>query len=409
MASSGCARAKPHEDEATSGSKLRLVFKHQPMWGDPAVLRETLATFERAHPEIELATEVLPNASEVLHQYFLTALGAKSRDFDVFVADVVWIPEFAHAGWIADVSDAFPPASLKRELVEGAAEAVIVDGRTYAVPWYVDVGILYYRTDLVASPPRTYDELVRQAQAARAKDPSLTGFVWQGRQYEGLVCNAFESIWGHGGQEPKGGRIELDTPAARAGLGYLRELVTDGTSPRSVASSTEEETRRAFQEGHAVFMRNWPYAYTEMQREGSPIRGKFGFTTLPTVSGEPGHGALGGWQLALNAQTPPEKHAAAIDLIRHLTSAETNVTFAIAYGRNPPRLAAYRDPRLMREAPFIAQLYPAISRAWPRPITPYYNMMSDVLQSEFSAVVSGVRPADVALPRAQRLVDRITR
>ncbi|AKU98610.1 Maltose/maltodextrin ABC transporter, substrate binding periplasmic protein MalE [Labilithrix luteola] len=409
MACGGCERAKTEEATVTNGAKLRLVFKHQPMWGDPTILRDRLAAFERAHPEVVLATEVLPNASEVLHQYFLTALEAKSRDFDVFVTDVVWIPEFSHAGWIADVSDVFPPASLKQDFIEGAAQAVIVDGRTFAVPWYVDVGILYYRSDLVSAPPRTYDELVREARAARQKDPSLAGFVWQGRQYEGLVCNAFESIWGHGGEVSKGGLVELDTPAARAGLGFLRELITNGTSPRSVTSSTEEETRRAFQEGHAVFMRNWPYAYTELQKEGSPVRGKVGFTTLPTVSGAPGHGALGGWQLALNAQTPPEKRAIAIDLIRHLTSLEANVTFAIAYGRNPPRLAAYQDARLVHEAPFIAQLFPAVSRAWPRPVTPYYNMMSDVLQSEFSAVVSGVRPADVALPRAQKLIDRITR
>jgi len=410
LALTGCRKGDaPGAEPARPAGKLRLVFKYQPLWGDAGPFRELIASYERAHPDVEVVTESLPNSSDVLHQFYLTALEGQARDFDVFIVDTIWVPEFARAGWIADLSQAFPPRTIQKDFLPGPAEAVQVDGKTYAVPWYSDVGLLYYRTDLVPRAPKTYAELIQFTKDAQAKQPGLQGYLWQGRQYEGIVVNGYESIWGHGGKtlSPEG-RLLIDTREARAGLATLRSLVTSGVSPTSVTSGAEEEARRVFQEGRAVFMRNWPYAWAETQREGSVVQGKVGFAPLPTVSGEPGHGALGGYQLALNVHTPAYKKQAAIDLIAHLTSPESSVALALANGRIPTRRAVYQDPRLKAGAPFIASLLPVLEAARPRPVTPYYILISDVLQSEFSAVVSGVREPAVALRRAQKLVDHIT-
>lgn len=402
----GCRRDK--QTPAAAGGKIPLVFKYQPL-GDPVAFREMLADFERKNPDISLTTEALPNSSDVAHQFFLTSLEGGADDFDVLVVDVVWVPEFARAGWIADLSGAFPPERLREEFLSGPVEAVVVGGRTYAVPWYVDVGVLYYRKDLVPRAPRTYAELQQFAREAKEKNPLLHGYVWQGRQYEGLNCNVFEAIWGHGGRVlDEQGRLALDTEEARAGLAYLRGLIQSGISPPGVTSAAEEETRRVFQAGQAVFMRNWPYAWEEAQRLDSPIRGKVGVTALPTVSGEPGWGTLGGWQLAVNAHVSEERKRAAERLIAHLTSPEANVAMALHYGRNPPRPAVYKDPRLVERVPFIASLLGMVERARPRPVTPYYNLLSDVLQSEFSAAIAGIRSPETALKQAQRQVDHLT-
>lgn len=407
LISVAACRSADHGDASTSGGdRRRIVFKYQPMWGDPTPFRERIRAFERDN-DVEVALEALPNASEITRQYLVTALGGKTRDVDVFVADVVWIPEFARAGWIRDLSRDFPPEILQRDFVRGATEAVVVDGATFAVPWYIDVGILYYRKDLVPRAPRTYDELARFARDARQAHPELQGYVWQGRQYEGLVCNAFEAIWGYGGDTTKDGHVVVDSPEARRALGMLRGFIDDGTSPRSVTSAAEEESRRTFERGQAVFMRNWPYAWNELEKEGSNVRGKVGTAPLPTEDGSPGSGALGGWQLAINAYAAPEKADLAVKLVAALTSLAANVDMAVTYARNPARSAAYDDPRLRAQAPFIASLREAALHARPRPVTPYYGMMSDVLQGELSAIVAGVRPPDVALARAQKLVDRI--
>lgn len=406
-ASAASCRRQESAPEAPGG-RTRIVFKHQPLWGDPAPFRELLARFQRENPDVELVTELIPNASDLAHQFFLTSLEAGATDFDVLVADVVWVPEFARAGWVADISEAFPPGKLRQDFLPGPVEAAILDGRTYAVPWYVDVGVLYYRTDLVPRAPRTYEELQRFARDAMASHPGVNGYVWQGRQYEGLNCNVYEAIWGHGGESMQGERVVLESEPARQALAYLRGLLESGVSPPSVTSMGEEEARRMFQEGRAVFMRNWPYAWSEAQRPDSPIRGKVGMTALPTVSGEPGPGTLGGWQLAVNAHVSEARRHAAERLIAHLTSPEANLVLALHYARNPPRRAVYEDPRLVSADPFIARLRGMVERARPRPVTPYYLLISDVLQSEFSAAVAGLRSPEEALKRAQKQVDHLT-
>lgn len=402
VATAGC------KDAPGRAAPDRLVFKLQPLGGDPRVFEGLIDAFRRDNPEVTVVTELLPNSSDVTHQYFLTALEGGATDFDVLVADVVWVPELARAGWIADLSTEFPPDELRRDFWPGIAQAVIYDGKTFAVPWYADAGLLYFRTDLVPRAPKTYAELLQVARDARSKDPSLRGYVWQGRQYEGLVCVVFEAIWGHGGRTQDGERLLVQTPESAAALEYLRAQIKEGIAPHSVLSMAEEEARRTFQDGRAVFMRNWPYAYGEAQKEGSPIRGKVDFAPLPTIDGTPGAGTLGGWQLAVNAHSSPSKRRIAARLIAHLTSAESNLKMALAYGRNPPRRALYDDPRLLEAAPFIARLKPIVEHARPRPVTPYYSLLSDVLQSEFSAAVADVRPVDESLARIQRRVDQIT-
>lgn len=391
--------------ESAPAAKTRLVFRYQPLGPDPEPLRALVAAFER-ETGFEVALQALPNAADLAHQLLVTSLGAGGEDLDVFVLDVVWVAELARAGWLADVSGAFPPARVRADFLGGAAAAVVQGERTFAVPWYVDVGLLYYRTDLVPEPPRTYAALAAAIRAAQARSPGIAGYLWQGRQYEGLSCVFFEALWGHGGAALEGERLRLDTAEARAALSWLRGLVAEGLSPPWVATAAEEEARRAFQEGRAAFMRNWPYAWPLLQEPASPVRGRVGVAPLPGAQG-PSPGALGGWQLGISSGAPPARRAAAERLVAHLTSPEANAVLAIAYGRNPARRTAYDDARVRGEAPFIAALLPRVEDARPRPVTPYYMLAADALQGELSAAVSGLRPPTEALARAQAQLDAI--
>jgi multiple sugar transport system substrate-binding protein len=226
----------------------------------------------------------------------------------------------------------------------------------------------------------------------RAVHPELAGFLWQGRQSEGLVCNVEESIWGHGGKPERA-------------LESLRGFLRDGTSPTSVLSASEEDSRREFMTGKALFMRNWPYAWDEAEKRGSTIRGKVGIAPLPTETGEPGPGALGGWDLVVRAGLAPAKRDAAVELVRFLTAPPAERLLAERYGRNPPRTALYEDPQLVLSAPHVVALLPFLQRARARPRTPYYSLLSDTLQSEFSAAVSQVRPVTLALLRIRAKAD----
>lgn len=395
-------------DGPAPGSTV-IVFKHGKLFGDPAPLRALLDEFERLHPGILVRDETLPAGSDEQHQFYAINLQANSPAFDVLAVDVIWVAEFAHAGWLHELALELPPQE-RGAFFPGPIEAVTYRGRVYAVPWFVDAGLLYYRKDLLekhAFPvPRTWDELARTAQAVMAREPGIAGFVWQGKQYEGLVCNALEYVWSNGGEVLSGGRIVLDTPRNRQALTFMADLVHRyGVTPASVTTATEEPSRHVFGQGRALFLRNWPYAWRLFQDPRSRVYGKVGVTMLPHFEGGAPAATLGGWQLAVNRHSRyPE---AGRKLVRYLTSAPAQKRLALAYGFQPARAALYLDPELLAAQPFLATLERVFAAARPRPVTPYYVRVSQVLQSELSAIVAGIKTPEAALAASERKLREI--
>lgn len=387
--------------------KVRVVFKHMRLYGDPTVLEQVFRDFEEKNPGVQVVSETLPNDSDLQHQFFVTNLEGRANEFDVMNLDIVWVPEFARAGWLVDLSERLAPEAVRKDFFPGPAEAVTYGGKTWAVPWFADSGLLYWRQDLLdkygLSPPKSWAELEAAARTVleNEKDPSLKGFVWQGRQYEGLVCAALEVLWGFGADViDANGQVVLDRPEAVAALDFLRRLLTSGVSPPQTTSADEEVARNLFGEGKAVFMRNWPYAISMFEREGSRVKGKFGYGPVPALPGRIGNGTLGGWQLAINRQTPPWKQEAAWKLIAHMVSPEVQRKLSPAYGSKPSLTRLYEDPEYLEVEPLARSLFPIFNTARPRPVTPYYLMLSQILQSEFSAAISGISTPEKSMKSA---------
>ncbi len=402
----GCRR---NGGPAGSSGAVTVVFKHGKIAGDAALFRRLLDRFERDHPGVRVRDETLPASTDEQHQFYAINLEGRSADFDVLSLDVIWVQEFARAGWLRDVS-ALLPENERKDFLPGPVRAVTYGGRAYAVPWYVDAGVLYYRSDLLRkygrAVPTTWAGLVATARAITGREPGLYGFLWQGKQYEGLVCNVLEYIWGNGGEVLRNGKPVLTEPQDIEALRFMRSLIADhGVSPPLVTTATEEPTRHLFGSGRAVFLRNWPYAWNIFERPGSPVRGRVGVAPLPSFKGHPSASTLGGWQLGVNRFSRHPREAE--ELVRYLTAPAAQKTLALTVGYKPSRRALYRDPDLLREQPFIASLYGILLRARPRPVTPYYMMITQVLQPEFSAVLAGIRTPRAALESAQRQIEHI--
>jgi multiple sugar transport system substrate-binding protein len=390
VALAGCGRPAPRGGDTT------LVFKHGKLFGDPRVLRGLLDEFEREHPGMRVREETLPSSSDEQYQFYAINLQARADVFDVLAVDIVWVAGFARAGWLKPLPD-------EGGFFRGPMEAVTWRGTVYALPWFVDAGLLYYRRDLVEKPPEHWHELVRLARELR-----LHGFVWQGKQYEGLVCNALEYLHSNGGAVLEGERAVLASPQNREALAFMADLVHRyRVTPASVTTLTEEPSRHVFGQGRAAFLRNWPYAWRLFQDPASRVHGKVAVAELPRFPGGRSAPTLGGWQLAVNAASRyPD---AAERLVRFMTAAPAQKRLAIAYGFQPSRAALYRDPELLAAQPFLGTLERVFAAARPRPVTPQYVRVSQVLQAELSAAVSGLRTADQALARAQRGVEEILR
>jgi multiple sugar transport system substrate-binding protein len=373
------------------------------------LLRRQLARFARAYPDLRVELRSTPDAADQRHQLYVQWLNAHVAEPDVLQLDVVWTPEFAAAGWIlpiepasADASDFFP-ATLAAHRWEG---------RLHAVPWFVDVGMLYWRTDLLAGPPATLEELAAAASSARGGDVPY-GFVWQGARYEGLVTVFLEVLGAYGGKIlDEAGRVAVaDDPGVRA-LRFLTSAIHGaGFVPPDVLGWQEEQTRFAFQNGRAVFMRNWPYAYPLMDApDESAVAGRFSVAPMPGAPGGAPTAALGGAALALNARS---RHPdVARRLIEYLTRPEQMLERAEVLGHYPPRVSLYDDPRLAAALPIPpADAAAVLQRALPRPAVPVYSELSGILQLWLHRALSGQREPAEALAEAalemRRLLERV--
>lgn len=400
----GCFRPGNDKDSLTV-----IVFKHGKIAGDPKILREIIHRFEKENPGIKVRDETLPSSTDEQHQFYVINLEGKSTDFDLLSMDVIWAPEFARAGWLRELSHLIPEKE-REDFFPGPMKAVTYQEKIYAIPWYIDAGLLYYRKDLLKKydliPPETWQDLVRVARLITEREPGLYGFIWQGKQYEGLNCNVLEYIWGNGGGILKNGRSVINSPENIEALKFMRDLIVKyKITPPMVTTAIEEPTRHIFGNGRAVFMRNWPYAWNIFEKEGSPVRGKVGVSVLPSFPGKVSASTLGGWQLGINRYS---KHPEAAEkLIAFLTSPEIQKELALTIGYKPTRKSLYNDPDLTREQPFIVNLYDVFMKARPRPVSPYYMMISQVIQPEFSAALSGIKTPEEALDSAHRQISFI--
>jgi multiple sugar transport system substrate-binding protein len=341
-------------------------------------------------------------------------LQARLPSPDVFLMDVAWLSQFASSGWLEPLSpylgkdgcpgaDAFFPRMI---------EAVDTQkGHISALPLYVDGGLLYYRKDLLEKyglpgPPPTWERLLRDSETVqrgeRRSRPGFRAFVWQGAQYEGLVCNFLEFAGPSGGIRVENGELVVDTRQNRKALRFMHALVRHGVSPpNTYTEMREEETRSFFQEGLALYERNWPYAWPLHESPGSPVRGKTGVAPLPGWGeGDGGAACLGGWHAGISAFSDAKPESARF--LCFLASYGTQKELALALGWNPGRRDVYEAPELLERNPHLPSLRAVFEGARPRPLLPYYGRLSEILQRNLSAALSGRKSAEEALSDAER-------
>jgi multiple sugar transport system substrate-binding protein len=366
----------------------------------PEVWNQGIADFERQNPGIKVVSEIGPQSSTQLHDLLTQKLKNRDRRLDVFVMDVIWPAEFASAGWILPL-DRYFAESEQKQFLDAPIAANRYRGSIFGVPLFIDAGVLYYRKDLLdqyhVTAPHTWMELTDAVKKIRAgaKDSQLVGYSGQFKQYEGLICNMTEFIVGNGGKLWDEGSLisALDQPAARAAVRFVRDRIIGEISHRGMLAYEEPESLALFTEGRAIFHRNWPYAWMAANdQENSKIAGKVGMIPLPGFSPGQGAATLGGWQIAVSRYS--SKPDLAWRFAAFMTGADMQKRIALATGRAPSRSALYSDPDIARKIPQLQSLHQTFLRAVPRPITPVYAPLSNIMQRYFSSVLA-LRNTDI--------------
>jgi multiple sugar transport system substrate-binding protein len=352
-------------------------------------------------------------------QGLIVPLSTRKSDPDVFLLDVAWLAQFAASGWLAPIGPHLAADGCVDRSVFFPSILALADtygGKLVALPVFIDGGLLYYRTDLLrkyglGGPPRTLDELLRQAkkvqEGERRGNPGFFGFVWQGAQYEGLICDFLEFAGKDGSFTVKEGIVSVDTPKNREALRFMRDLIhRHGVSPPSTYTEMkEEEVRRFFQSGNALFERNWPYAFALHEAEGSPVRGKTAIAPVPSFAPGRSVSTLGGWHVGISRFSDAKKES--VRLLCFLTSYEVQKKMALHLGWNPGRRDVYEDRDVLERMPHFREIVTAFENARPRPIVPYYTQLSEILQRHLNAALSGKSPPEEALATAQKQMEAI--
>lgn len=347
-----------------------------------------------------------PRQTESMSDLAISSLLLGDTPFDGLLMDITWLPKYARAGWLEGLDPYFDETDIA-DLASGAEKGNDFEGTLYRWPLVADMGLLFWRTDLMNTPPKTPSELVSISNQLQTQGKVPWGYVWQGRQYEGLSCVYLEMIDGFGGDwfDVNNQSLGLNEVPGVEAAQWLTDLIETGISPRAVTTFAEPEALRNFQSGESAFMRNWPYAWAELQKQDSPVRGKIGISTMVSLPGVEPASTLGSWGFTLLRGSNHKD--AVIKAIKYLTSAEAQRVMFIEHGYTPTVKALYEDLELIQDYPHLELLSRALNNAVLRPETPIYAQISDVLQRSLSASLTGEEKPKLSMNRADRSSEQI--
>jgi multiple sugar transport system substrate-binding protein len=363
-----------------------IVFAAPPDFSLGRRREQAVARWNDENPGWAARYVPLPVPADLQRAELLTKLQAGQSDYDVLGLDVVWTAEFARGCYIMSLDSVADRLGIDR-FMEPALSTARYKERLWAVPLHSNAGLLYYRTDLVESPPNRWSDLPGLLGQVD-REEGVDGYIGQLAHYEGLTVNVSEAVWGHGGALVDDGRVVADRSAAIGAMEFLVRGVEEGWIPRAALAYTEERCRERFQEGGAVFMRNWPYAYEILKSEESAVRDRFGVVQLP------GPSALGGMNLAISRFS--RRKETALEFIRFLTGNETQREVHIR-GAYPAAInSVYEEPAVQAALPYTAELADSLRSARSRPVTPYYGQVTAAIQgAAHPAIRDGREPAHV--------------
>jgi multiple sugar transport system substrate-binding protein len=371
--------------------------------------------FEANNPGIQI--HIVDRADNQIEETYTSAFQEGNSSYDLIYMDIIWVPRFAQQDWLMDLSEQFPNNELD-EFLLGDVNGGRYQGKLYRIPFRTDVGLLYYRKDLLKKagyqqPPETFKTLIQISQDLQKQGEVPWGYLWQGQQSEGLAAMFVEVLQGYGGFwiKPKindkgvevGHEVGLDKPEAIEAVKFLLSTIEQKISPLEVTTYDEEATRRLFQNGAAVFLRNWPAVWSQANAADSSVHGKVAFTPIVHASGYSSGGCQGGWGLGIAKTTKHSEEA--FKAIKFFTSATAQRKFVLEADLSliPSRRNLFIDPQIVDRYSHYPKLLEVIDYSSVlRPSIPQYTEASSILQKYLSAALQGRQDPQAAMQAAAR-------
>ena len=328
----------------------------------------------------------MTNDSGAMREQLTTALKAGSTEYDILSLDVVWAGEFAASGYIQPIDMMMDDAGLNPDDYNaGSMASGYYNGKQYVLPFFPDLGLLYYRSDIVSEEDAakliagdyTFADLQAMSETYKGQEGTTAGFVYQSSLYEGLVCNANE--------------FTANWTDIKGGLQAMKAMADSAATPDNILTYTEGETANSFVKGESVFARNWPYMWGMIASEGTITQDQVGTAPLP------GGDTVGGWLLAISKTS--ENPEGAFEFMKFLNSYDGQVIMA-TQGGYLPGVNEYLDDETVvgQDDRFAMEGFQnALKNTIARPVSAEYSKVSDELQQAIYAYLSGSADIDATV------------
>ncbi|MBV9844067.1 MAG: ABC transporter substrate-binding protein [Kutzneria sp.] len=347
----------------------------------------------------------LPRDADGQREQMVRRLAANDTGMDVLGLDVTFTAEFAGAGWIEEWTGD-RRAEAEKDVLAAPLESAKYQGKLYAATKNTNVQLLWYRDDVVSTPPTTWSDMIAAAERLKAEGkPNQIAFT--GAQYEGLVVEFATLVASAGGHilSDDGTKAVLDDGAIRA-LQTLKDFATAGVTSPSMTNDIEDDARHELENGQSAFEVNWPYVYAAMQADKPDLAKHFTWAPVPGVDpGQPSRVAIGGRNLAVSAFSPHK--AEAFDAALCLRNAANQEYSAINDGVPPTISSVYDDPAMTGPYPMKDTIRQELRDAATRPITPAYQNVSTLISTILSppSAIDPRATADELRTKIQQALD----
>jgi multiple sugar transport system substrate-binding protein len=353
------------------GKKIDIIFSTNTEISE--ITLRYIEQFEKENPNIKIHYQKMPTWKGLnLHQSYLSFLSSGDVKLDIFPIDIIWITEFWKSGWLLDLRPYLSRDELE-EFISPLMRSAIIDENVIGIPGVVDTGLLYYRKDITKKPPKTWKELIKTASKYKKKYPYT--ILFPGENYESLVCFFWEVIQSVMGQEAVPTQSHL-----RKSLQIFKSLLSSNKKNirKSLSLMKEDTSLKYFIRGKSLFMRNWPYAISHLEK--SKLKGRFGISSLPGNSS-----TLGGWYMVVHSKTRhPE---AAAKFIRFMNDKSRQKEQSLLNGNFPSRKELYKDEEVINRIPFVSKVIKIASDARGRPKLIDYARFSLIIRSALNQYI----------------------
>ncbi len=385
------ASAAPASSAASSEASGPVTLKFGAQADSTPATQAVVDAFNASQSKYKVEWQQFTNDSSQMHDQLLTSLSSGSSDYDVMSLDVVWAGEFAAAGYLNPLDEQMAAAGYKKsDFNKGSMSSGSYQGKQYTLPFFPDVALLYYRSDIVSKDDGaklvggsyTYDDLYQMAQKYKGKKGATDGFAFQAKQYEGLTCNANE--------------FTANFKDIKAGLTEMKKFTSSKLVPADVLNYNEGSTDASFKNGMSVFSRNWPYQYGLVKAGNVKIK-----TDQVGIAPLPNGGCVGGWLLGINANSKSQDGA--WEFVKFLAGPDGQKIMSTKGAYLPGYNSLITDASVVAANPLLSMpgFQKAMQNTIARPVSATYSKTSDTIQLNIHKYLSGGQDIDATVTAVQ--------